>query len=392
MSKVELVEDKLVITLSDGQKFDLGNVKGEKGDRGEKGEQGDPGVSITNVTLTAEGNLSMTFSSGETIPLGNIKGRDGVDGVGIDEIYIQDGNLYVKKTTDTNAVNLGSVKGEKGDKGEQGPAGENGVDGKSAYELYKQAHPEYTGTLDDWLNSLKGAAGRSVVKTEIINNSLVITYSDGEVVDLGGFAPTYVEGTHVIFEINLLSNNTYSITGIKNNQLEEIVIPTRINGLPVTRIASNAFEGNTSIKKVVLADSIVEIGDSAFKDCTALEAIEIGKDSELTTFSAYAFNNCTALKHIYIPKTVIFIGNYAFYNAGLETACFEDYTGWSFEGAYNGYPAHYQPVGFTHSANMLKGDTTISSKTYSFYKNNIEKSDANINTTGYYTVNVGTRE
>ncbi len=47
-----------------------------------------------------------------------IANAGGADCVGIDEIYIQDGNLYVKKTTDVAAVNLGYVKGEKGDKGD----------------------------------------------------------------------------------------------------------------------------------------------------------------------------------------------------------------------------------------------------------------------------------
>ncbi len=45
------------------------------------------------------------------------------------------------------------------EKTEYKATGNNGVDGKSAYELYKQEHPEYTGTLEDWLASLKGAAG-----------------------------------------------------------------------------------------------------------------------------------------------------------------------------------------------------------------------------------------
>ena len=242
------------------------------------------------------------------------------------------------------------------------------------------------------MNSLKGADGRSVVKTEIINNALVITYSDGEVVDLGGFVPTQGEGTHEVFEINLLSNNTYSITGVKNNQLEEIVIPEKINGLPVTKIASNAFESNTNIKKVVLADSVVEIGDSAFKDCTALEVIEIGTDSELKTFAAYAFNNCSSLKEIYIPKTVNYIGNYAFYNAGLQSAYFEDYVGWSFRITITGTPAYCKPVGLVDSARMLKNKVVFDNVTYYFYETNLRKSDVYINVMGTYTVTIGSRD
>ena len=46
---------------------------------------------------------------------------------------------------------LSSIKGEKGD---TGPKGDKGEDGKSAYELYKEKHPEYQGSEDDWLNDL----------------------------------------------------------------------------------------------------------------------------------------------------------------------------------------------------------------------------------------------
>lgn len=86
MSEVALVNDELIITLSNDEEFNLGNIKGAKGDKGEtgakgdKGEQGIQGVSIIEVTLTAEGELSIKFSNGQVVPLGNIKGQDGADG------------------------------------------------------------------------------------------------------------------------------------------------------------------------------------------------------------------------------------------------------------------------------------------------------------------------
>ena len=55
---------------------------------------------------------------------------------------------------------LGNIKGIKGDKGDKG------VDGKSAYELYIAAHPEYTGTPEEWLAALKGEKGDTGEKGE----------------------------------------------------------------------------------------------------------------------------------------------------------------------------------------------------------------------------------
>lgn len=78
VSRIEIINNDLVITLSDETSLNLGNVKGDKGETGEQGEQGDKGDA----------------------------------GIGIDEVYILDGNLYVKKTTDAEAINLGSVKGD----------------------------------------------------------------------------------------------------------------------------------------------------------------------------------------------------------------------------------------------------------------------------------------
>lgn len=89
------------------------------------------------------------------------QGEKGEDGVGIDEIYIQDGNLYVKKTTDPEAISLGSVKGDKGNQGPQGPQGDkgepgaSGVDGKSAYEI--AVDKGFEGNEEEWLDSLKNA-------------------------------------------------------------------------------------------------------------------------------------------------------------------------------------------------------------------------------------------
>lgn len=44
---------------------------------------------------------------------------------------------------------LTSLHGEDGKDGEKGADGANG---KSAFELYKESNPEYTGTLEEWLN------------------------------------------------------------------------------------------------------------------------------------------------------------------------------------------------------------------------------------------------
>lgn len=173
---------ELILSLTNGEEINLGNVvgaQGAEGPQGRPGEQGPQGTGITDITITEDGQLSITLSSGETTSLGNIKGPAGADGIGIAEIYISNGNLYVRKTDENVAINLGQVKGadgQQGPAGSDGPAGANGVDGKSAYELYKEAYPDYTGSLTDWLDSLKGAEGPQGPA----GNDYVLTENDKE--------------------------------------------------------------------------------------------------------------------------------------------------------------------------------------------------------------------
>ena len=65
----------------------------------------------------------------------------------------------------------------------------DGKDGASAYEIAVAAG--YTGTEEEWLASLKGEKGEqgiqgvSVINTQIVNNHLIVTLSDGTEIDAG---------------------------------------------------------------------------------------------------------------------------------------------------------------------------------------------------------------
>jgi len=87
------------------------------------------------------------------------------------------------------------------------------------------------------------------------------------------------------------------------------------------RIADSAFYGCKSLVKVTLADSITEIGASAFAGCTKLTTIELSSESKLATVGRSAFDGCSAFCAIavgsdepafVVPATVISIGDYAF--------------------------------------------------------------------------------
>ncbi len=149
-----------------GEKGETG-AQGEKGDTGEtgaQGEKGDTGAQGEVGPQGPQGEKGDTGAQGETGPQGpqGEKGETGAQGpqgekgdTGAQGEVGPQGPQGEKGDT--------GAQGEKGDKGDtgaqgevgpQGPQGETGATGKSAYELYKDAHPEYSGTEEQWLDDL----------------------------------------------------------------------------------------------------------------------------------------------------------------------------------------------------------------------------------------------
>lgn len=93
-----------------------------------------------------------------------------------------------------------------------------------------------------------------------------------------------------VIEIN--NNGFYNCTS-----LTEIIIPNS-----VTRIRPNAFEGCTSLTEITIPNSVLEIDDAAFDGCTSLAEITI--PNSVTYIANFAFNNCTALTTIYYNGTL----------------------------------------------------------------------------------------
>lgn len=78
----------------------------------------------------------------------------------------------------------------------------------------------------------------------------------------------------------------------------------------VTNIGEHAFLECTNLTSVVIPDSVVSIGFNAFVDCTALESITI--PNGVIVIAGDTFDRCTSLINVTIPNTVISIGEYAF--------------------------------------------------------------------------------
>ena len=216
----------------DGSKGDKGD-KGPKGDKGDKGPKGDKGADgkngadgkdgqpgkdgadgrdgvdgkdgrgVKSFEVNDEGDLIVTYSDDETVDLGKVtgdKGADGTDGKdGRDGIDGEQGPKGDKGDKgETGAAGQDGKDGEqgpKGDKGDTGAAGKDGVDGQDGKDGVdgrdgKQGPKGDKGDTGaagkDGVDGQDGKDGRGVKSFEVNDEGhLMVTYSDGETVDLG---------------------------------------------------------------------------------------------------------------------------------------------------------------------------------------------------------------
>ncbi len=83
-----------------------------------------------------------------------------------------------------------------------------------------------------------------------------------------------------------------------------------------TRIGASAFYGQADLKNLYIPASVMEIGDSAFENCVSLENVVFGEGSVLTSIGNSAFKSCFNLKSINLEACthLELLGQDVFYN------------------------------------------------------------------------------
>ena len=108
--------------------------------------------------------------------------------------------------------------------------------------------------------------------------------------------------------------------------LAEIVIASEYNGLPVKTIRENAFQNCSSLKSIVIPNSVTSVGSNAFSGCSIekatmpLTALSLVKNDNLkeviiTSGSAIgdsAFRGLASLESVVLPDSITSIGANAF--------------------------------------------------------------------------------
>ena len=279
--------------------------QGAQGIQGVQGPQGIQGVQGPQGVQGAQGAQGIQGIQGE-------KGEDGHTPI----ITIQGGYWYI------DGVNTGvlaeGLKGDKGDQGEQGIQGEKGDKGEQGIQ---------------GVQGEKGNDGRGILKTEIIDGCLWITYSDAPDTPINVGSVLYEDSASDCFLYQLNEDGeSCSIVGWQNCMETELVIPATYKQKPVTGIANSAFQNCTFLKSITIPDSVTTIGSSAFEGCSNLIQVENGIsyvdkwaidcNSSVTSvilrentvgIGDYAFYDCYNLTSVTIPDSVTTIGDDAFY-------------------------------------------------------------------------------
>ena len=137
----------------------------------------------------------------------------------------------------------------------------------------------------------------------------------------------YLEALNITYTLDE-ENHTYTVTGVKDKQAENIDLPRQLtidNVIYVlVRMGDFAFFDCRSLTTITIPDSVTSIERYAFENCTQLQSVTFEPNSKLESIGGYAFKNCSSLTSITIPSNVTSIGEDAFENCiQLQSVTFE---------------------------------------------------------------------
>ncbi len=175
------------------------------------------------------------------------------------------------------------------------------------------------------------------------------------------------------YEYRILDNGTVAITRY-NGTSEEVIIPQYIDDKMVACIDDLAFDHCLNLTYITFPESVIEIGDNAFRECSNLTSIKVNSNNtefcsidgilfdkniktlitfpankkvtsyaiprSVTTIHDHAFEQCINLTSITIPHSVTKIGAYAFYyclklSSVSMTKSITSISGYTFSGCKN---------------------------------------------------------
>ena len=259
----------------------LASLKGEKGETGAAGPEGSRGL------------LGLEGKPGQD-------GAPGKEGLHVTDAKVNDLLHLILTMSDGSEIDAGYV-GVDREKGTGLPVFSSDSECIRPGDVY---------ILDTNMRHLTWESDNPAV-ARVTQDGLILGISEGEcVISATSYSGEKAE-CHIrvaAFTYSLKANGCIAITGY-DGILENVVIPSEINGRTVDEIAPYAFMMKETITSLQLPDTVTRIGSGAFSNCTKLSSVDFG---EGLTFIGSAAFSLTALRSLTLPESLLEIDYTAF--------------------------------------------------------------------------------
>ena len=117
-----------------------------------------------------------------------------------------------------------------------------------------------------------------------------------------------------VSKLGIVGSNGH-VKGFNSSNITEIILPNTITEIIDGDLSGDeygVFTQSTSLKSIILPDSLTKIGAAAFRGCTSLETINIPKN--VKTIGDKAFKDCITISEVLLPDGVTSLGYSTFEN------------------------------------------------------------------------------
>lgn len=128
-------------------------------------------------------------------------------------------------------------------------------------------------------------------------NTAAQTYANDNKIDFENKVQPLSNCLYTTYDNN--GNTEITIAKVDSINMNEVVIPEKIDGLVVSKLNASAFSNCNLITKVTLPSTITDIPDKTFYLCYNLQDINL---EHITSIGSQAFSGCKSLEKVYLPN------------------------------------------------------------------------------------------
>lgn len=125
-----------------------------------------------------------------------------------------------------------------------------------------------------------------------------------EVIEVDNFDDTDIESITIPSSVKIINKEAFDGC----DKLKTVTI----EGNSLTEIGNSAFYQCSALNDIRLPESVIKIGMDAFHGCSSLEHIELSPN--LNSLGSSAFENCESLLHVDIPDNLTYLNGEVFLN------------------------------------------------------------------------------